>query len=123
DGAKRMLQLKMRPDTPQEYENILIENVKGTADIMLFIRPWTQFFDLKGEEGIKLSYARNITLRNVDLECNVLFDVSNSDQYRLSDFTFENMNIKAKRPNINQDYIKNFTLKNVVVNGKEVAQK
>lgn len=123
DGAKRMLQLKMRPDTPQEYENILIENVKGTADIMLFIRPWTQFFDLKGEEGIKLSYARNITLRNIELECNVLFDVSNSNQYELSDFTFENMKIKAKRPHINQDFITNFTLKNVVVNGKEVLQK
>src|SRR5690606_40279190 len=63
---------------------------------MLFIRPWTQFFDLKGEEGIKLSYARNITLRNIDLECNVLFDVSNSNQYELSDFTFENMKIKAR---------------------------
>ena len=123
DGAKRVLQLKMRPDTPQKYENILMENVKGTADIMLFIRPWTQFFDLKGEKDIKLSYAQNITLRDIDLECNVLFDVSNSDQYRLSNFTFENMNIKAKRPHIYQDYIENFTLKNVIVNGKEVVQK
>src|SRR5690606_31936476 len=123
DGAKRMLQLKMRHVTTQEYENILNENVKCTGDIMLFIRAWTQFFDLKGEEGIKLSYAQNITLRNIDLECNVLFDVSNSNQYELSDFTFENMKIKAKRPHINQDFITNFTLKNVVVNGKEVLQK
>lgn len=124
DGAKKLLQLKMRPDTPQEYENILIENVTGSANSLLYIKPWTQFFDLKGEKGIKLSYARNITLRNVQLECDILFDVNNSNQYELSDFTFENMTVNAsKKAEIHQEYIKNFRLKNVVVNGKPILEK
>ncbi|WP_437921085.1 rhamnogalacturonidase [Sphingobacterium sp. LRF_L2] len=124
DKAKKLLQLKMRPDTPQEYENILIENVKGNASSLLFVKPWTQFFDLKGEKEIKMSYAKNITLRNVTLECDILFDVNNSDQYKLSDFTFENMNITAKKKSyIQQEYIQNFQLKNVVVNGKKVVMK
>ncbi|WP_246154722.1 rhamnogalacturonidase [Sphingobacterium allocomposti] len=124
DRAKKLLQLKMRPDTPQEYEHILIENVKGNAGSLLFIKPWTQFFDLKGEKDIKLSYARHIVLRNVTLDVDILFDVHNSEQYKLSDFTFENMTVNAaKRPYIHQEYIQNFTLRNVVVNGKNVVQK
>lgn len=122
EGAKRMLQLKMRPDTPQQYENIVVENVKGTADIMLFVHPWTQFFDLKGEKDIKMSYAQNIILRNIDLECKVFFDVRNSDQYKLSNFTFENLKIQAEKPQFNQDYIDDIVVKNVVINGEQIAQ-
>ncbi|MFD2595449.1 rhamnogalacturonidase [Sphingobacterium griseoflavum] len=124
DKAKKLLQLKMRPDTPQEYEHILIENVTGNANSLLFVKPWTQFFDLKGEQDIKLSYARNITLRNVTLDCDILFDVNKSDQYQLSNFTFDNLTVNAsKRANIQQEYVTDFQLKNVRVNGKPVAKK
>jgi polygalacturonase len=121
DGAKKLLQLKMRPDTPQKYENILIEDVTGNAASVLYIKPWTQFFDLKGEKDIRLSYAKNIVFRNVKLDCEIFFDVNNSDQYVLSDFTFENVKINAsKKPEINRSYINNFVLKNVVINGQSI---
>jgi len=120
DKARKLLQLKMRPDTPQEYENILIENIKGNVNSMVFIKPWTQFFDLKGEKDIKMSYARNIVLRNIDLDCDIVFDVLNSTQYVLSDFTFQNMHVRAaKDPVIHKEYIKNFVLNNVTVNNKK----
>ncbi|SJN34439.1 glycoside hydrolase family 28 protein [Sphingobacterium sp. JB170] len=114
--AKKLLQLKMRPDTPQLYEFIVLENVKGNVGSMLFVKPWTQFFDLKGEEGIKKSFAKNITLSNIELDVNILFDVVNSNQYELSNFVFEKMNIQANKPEIHQDYIKNFTINDVTVN-------
>lgn len=114
--AKKLLQLKMRPDTPQLYEFIVLENVKGNVGSMLFVKPWTQFFDLKGEEGIKKSFAKNITLSNIELDVNILFDVVNSNQYELSNFVFEKMNIQANKPVIHQDYIKNFTINDVTVN-------
>ncbi len=121
DKAQRLLWLKMRPDTPQSYEYILVEDITGSASVFLFIKPWTQFFDLKGQTEIPMSYSGNITMRNIRFDCNVLFDVNSSDQYRLSDFTFENLNIKAeKKPEIETDYIRSFTLKNVTVNGKKV---
>jgi hypothetical protein len=111
----------MRPDTPQKYENILIEDVTGNAASVLYIKPWTQFFDLKGEKDIRLSYAKNIVFRNVKLDCEIFFDVNNSDQYVLSDFTFENVKINAsKKPEINRSYINNFVLKNVVINGQSI---
>lgn len=122
--ARKLLQLKMRPDTPQTYENIHIENIKGNVVSLVFIKPWTQFFDLQGEKAIKLSYARNITLRNIEIDCEILFDVNNSDQYKLADFNFEQMNIQAsKKSYIAQAYVDNFKLTDVLVNGKPVIKK
>lgn len=119
--AQRLFWLKMRPDTPQNYEYILVENITGNATKFIDINPWTQFFDLKGQKEIPLSYSSNVTMRNIKFECDVLFDVKNSDQYKLSDFTFENLDIKVnKRPEIHRNYINNFTLKNISVNSKKI---
>lgn len=120
DQAVRLLWLKMRPDTPQNYEYILVEDITGNASSFLYIKPWTQFFDLQGEESIPLSYSSNVTMRNINLECNHFFDVTESDQYILSHFTLENLNIQATHPEINRDFIKPFNLKNVRVNGSLV---
>lgn len=121
NGAKRLLQLKMRPDTPQKYQYLLMEDVSGSAGSLLYVKPWTQFFDLKGESEIRLSYADHITLRNIDMECKVVFDVQASDQYVLSDFVFENFKATAShKPEIDKNLIKNFVLKNVTINGKKV---
>ena len=115
-NATRLLWLKMRPDTPQHYEYILVEDITGDAKSMLLIKPWTQFFDLKGRKDIPLSRANNVTLRNINLDCDIFFNVSKSDQYELKDFTFENLNIKAKDAKCDKEIISNFEWKNVKVN-------
>jgi polygalacturonase len=128
-NAERLLWLKMRPDTPQDYEFVLVEDIEGSAiGNFLFIRPWTQFFDLKGEKASRNSYSRNITMRNIKVECENFFNVGASENrgnanaytYKLSDFTFENLNIQAKKfLTIDTSVIERFTLKNVTVNGEK----
>ncbi|WP_211316413.1 glycosyl hydrolase family 28 protein [Niabella yanshanensis] len=121
DHAQRLLWLKMRPDTPQLYEYVTVEDIKGSVTNMLYIQPWTQFFDLKGEKDIKMSYAHHITMKNLKLDCDNVFNVSNSEQYKLTNFSFKVWKVKAaKNPAIHQNYIDTFTLENVVVNGKNV---
>ncbi len=116
--AQRLLWLKMRPDTPQNYEYITVEDITGNAFSMLYIKPWTQFFDMKGQTEMPLSKSSHVVMRNINFDCEVLFDVNNSDQYTMSDFIFENLNVKAsKNADIQTEYVKNFKLKNVVVNG------
>jgi polygalacturonase len=129
NNAQRLLWLKMRPDTPQDYEYVLVEDVEGTeVGNFLFIRPWTQFFDLKGEKATRSSYSRNITMRNIKLECDNFFNVGvsenrenvNTFNYKLSNFTFENLTITAKNNlTIDTSLIENFTLKQVTVNGEK----
>lgn len=96
--ASRLLHLKMRPDTPQHYEYITLDNIKGDVKTFLYVKGWNQFFDLKGEEKPKTRLANNIVLKNIDISCETAFNIEKSDLYELTDFTFENLKIKALKP-------------------------
>ena len=115
DNANRLLWLKMRPDTPQNYEYIRVEGITGNAKSFLYIKPWTQFFDLKGRKDIPLSYGSHVTMQDIDFECDVFFNVEASDQYRLSDFLFKDLHITVhEKAACDTAIIKNFTFENVV---------
>ncbi len=119
NNANRLLWLKMRPDTPQLYEYILVEDITGDADNFLYVRPWTQFFDLKDRTDIPMSYSGHVTMRNITFRCNHFFSVEPSDQYVLSDFTFENLSIRAKDPACDKASVDRFTWNNVEVTPAE----
>lgn len=95
--ARLLLNLKMRPDTPQRYEYITVEGVRGDVVRGLHIAPWRQFFDLGDRTDMPLSYAEQVTLRDLDLDCEVFFAVQLSEQYRLRDFRFERLDIRASK--------------------------
>lgn len=119
--AQRLLWLKMRPDTPQQYEYIRVENIEGSAKSLLFIKPWTQFFDLQGREDMPLSIGDHITLKNINFKCEVFYDVAAPKNYKLSNFVFENLTIEAsKNGSMDISFIEGVTVKNVIVNGETV---
>lgn len=115
DEAARLLWLKMRPDTPQRYEYITVENITGSVGQFIYIQPWTQFYDLKDRKDPPMSYSDHITMRNCQMEVGTFFNVkSQDDQYKLSNFHFENLDIKVtKNAAFNQEYVEGFTVKNV----------
>jgi polygalacturonase len=116
--AKRVLWLKMRPDTPQKYEFITVENVEGYAYSLIYVKPWKQFFDLKGRKDVPLSYSDNISLKNIKLKCDVFFDVSPGEYDKLSRFKFENLDITAKNAVYDKSVVRDFRLTNVKVNDR-----
>ena len=116
DGASRLLWLKMRPDTPQRYEYIRVEDIKGEAKTCLAVFAWKQFFDLKGRPDVPLSYGDHITLKNIDLKCDVFYGVENDPNVHLSNFTFENLNIEAVKSGVDKSLINGVVFKNVYVN-------
>lgn len=120
DKARILLHLKMRPDTPQKYEYLLVEDIKGNAGDFIYIAPWTQFYNLGDRKDMPISYSNNITMRNIDLDCNTFFNVKKSDQYQLSDFSFENMTIRTKKDKLDKDIVRSFIINNVTVNSKEI---
>ena len=123
-NASRLLWLKMRPDTPQKYEYILVEDFEGDARSFLYVKHWRQFFDLQGREATPYSYCDNITMRNIKLKCNVFFDVNRSDDYFLSDFTFENLDITAAKDGVlKADLIDGLKIKNVTINGEKMSNR
>lgn len=89
ERSDRVLWLKMRPDTPQLYEYVTVENITGHCGHFLFVHPWTQFFKLGDRKDMPLSRCEHITMRNIQVEAGIMFDVQTSDKYRLEDLTFE----------------------------------
>jgi hypothetical protein len=79
----------MRPDTPQHYEYVLVENITGKCRSFLYVHPWTQFYKMGDRPDMPLSRCNNIVMRNINVETSVMFDVKTSDKYKLEDFTFD----------------------------------
>lgn len=118
--ASNLLWLKMRPDTPQLYEYVTVEDIEGDGKNFILVAPWTQFYDLKGRETVPMSYSDHITMRNIKFDCNVFFNVKKQDdQYRLSNFTFQNLSVTAKNTDFNTEYVQNFHIENVRVDKKQ----
>ena len=116
-AATRVLWLKMRPDTPQHYEYVSVEDIKGQCGSFLVVRPWTQFFKPEEREDMPLSQCNNIYMKNIDMKTKNFFDVGKSDKYKLKDFFFENINVTDEKNAFDAGLIENTTVKNVMING------
>ena len=117
DKADRVLWLKMRPDTPQHYEYVSVENISGTTGSFLVVHPWRQFFKPEEREDMPLSLCDNITIKGIRMDCNNFFDVEKSDSYRLTDFSFEDINVTDRKRAFDKSFIQKTTVKNVTING------
>lgn len=118
EDVARLIHLKMRPDTPQKYEYITIENIEGSGNNCIYIRPWTQFFDLKGRETIPVSLSENITFRNITMNVKSFTNIGITEHDRLKKFTFENMDITTEDSTFNTSVFEGLILKNITLNGK-----
>jgi polygalacturonase len=115
-NVERVLWLKMRPDTPQKYEYITVDNISGDGTRLLFVKPWKQFFDLKGRTDMPVSASENITLKNIKFKCNLFTDIAADVQYNLVNFNFENINVTAAKNTFDKNVFKGVSVKNVKVN-------
>lgn len=98
DAAHNLLWLKFRPDTPQHFEYITVEDAQGRADIFLHVHRWTQFFDLKDREDLPASAAHHIALRNCRMQCRTYCQAPEDMMgYDLSDFSLEDDQVECER--------------------------
>ena len=112
-SATRVLWLKMRPDTPQHYEYVTVEDITGHCGSFLVVRPWTQFFKPEDRKDMPLSQCNNILIRNIQMTTKNFFDVGKSDKYRLTDFTFENISVRDEKKAFDPSLIDNCKAVNV----------
>ncbi len=120
DNANRVLWLKMRPDTPQHYEYVTVDNVSGNVGSFIVVRPWSQFFNPQKRDDMPLSECNNITIRNIKANCRNFFDVGTSDKYKLFTFSFINVNVKDEANAFSKNVIDNTFVKNLVINGNKI---
>lgn len=120
-GQARLLTLKLRPDTPQHYENITIDGIKlAGGGQLLNMAPWMQFFDLKGQPAPSRR-VNNITLRNITGTYGSFGRLLGNPGDDLRDFTLENINVELKNDQLKLGSLENIVMRNVMVNGREVT--
>ena len=119
-GHATLLTLKLRPDTPQHYENITIDGIKlaGSGRI-LNVAPWMQFFDLKGQPPPSRT-VENITIRNVSGSYRAFGRLQGNPGDTLRNITLENFRVELKEPVLQQGVVENLVMRQVMVNGKKV---
>ena len=123
ENTNNVLWLKMRPDTPQHYEFVTVENFTGNCKNFILVRPWTQFYNLEKRDDMPVSQCNNIVLRNINMNCGNFYNVVPSDKYKLTDFTLENINVKDGNPSFSESAVMNTVVKNLVINGEKMDKK
>lgn len=123
NGRMPLVRIKVRPDTPQLYEDIHFRNITLNSKGAIFeFRPWTQFFDLHGQPPPK-SIVRNVTVTNVkgsDGSFGVI--QGNPGQTTISDITLSNIDVQLKSPKLKVVGVDNLKVENVKVNGTAWTQ-
>lgn len=118
-GPIVLMRLKLRPDTPQQYENIHYRDITvNSTGALIEVRPWRQFFDLKRQPPPN-SIVRNVSMTNVKGSYGSFGEIQgNPNQTTISDIKLENIDVQLKNEGLKAVNVKDLRLKNVKVNGK-----
>lgn len=119
-GNVRVMTLKLRPDTPQHYEDITFRNVtsEATAGAIVSVQPWSQYANLQGQAPPK-SVVRNVSLIGIKGRF-AAFGVirPNPGQTEISDVLLKDFDVELERDKLVATGVKNLRFENVMVNGK-----
>jgi alpha-L-rhamnosidase len=119
-GKTNLICLKLRPDTPQDYENITIDGIElsGGTGRLVQVAPWMQFFDLAGHAP-PTQRISHVTLRNITGTFGSFGGLRGNPGDTLSDITLENIDVTLADPKLRLGKTENLVFDNVRVNGAD----
>ena len=121
ENAHHIVLFKMRPDTPQQYADVLIDNCAGDIrSTAIEASTWMQFYNKENRKDMPASSVSNVTIRNIDVQSTRFFRVDMKQPFSLSDFTLENIKAEDKHDCFETDKIQNLKVCNVTLNGKQM---
>jgi alpha-L-rhamnosidase len=113
-----VLRLKLRPDTPQQYEDVTMSDITLVDGGVIFkVSPWTQYFDLKGQAPPK-AIVRNIKISNVKGTADSFGELTGHEQTTISNIQVADVDVQLKNTEFKVGKVENLSFKNVKVNGK-----
>lgn len=112
-----VVRFKLRPDTPQLYEDFVFESLELDGAQALFdVKPWTQFFDLKGHAPTT-SVVRNVVLRNISGSVGSLGELRGNPGDVIEGVLLEDVELTVEHTQLRTDAAAAIELKNVQING------
>lgn len=121
EGSSHVLLFKMRTDTPQTYQDVLMERCTGWVTNAIETSSWKQFHQLEERPDMPTSIVRNVTIRNITgLQATRFFyvvkDKKLKHQYDMENFMLQDINVTDKHSQFDIRNVKNVMLKNVMLN-------
>jgi alpha-L-rhamnosidase len=114
-----VLKLKLRPDTEQHYENVMVRNIKvqNPNAELVSIAGWGQFLDLEGKPAPS-QWVTNVTLANITGTLHDFGKVDGTKKSTVANITFKNINIALTNPDVAVKKVKNLKFTQVKINGQ-----
>lgn len=112
-----LLRLKLRPDTPQRYENVLVRNIAldNAGGTILSIEPWSQYTRLDGAAPPQ-STVRDIKLVGIHGRFGSFGVIRpNPGQTTITDILLKDIHVKLAHRTLAHDPIPTLRLENVTV--------
>lgn len=120
-GRLPIVRLKLRPDTPQDYEDIHCSDITlDGGGTFIEVAPWRQYFDLQGQPAPK-STVRNVTISNVHGAYGSLGQITGNPGDTISDITLSDVNVTLRSAALRANGVQGLKFTNVIVNGAPVS--
>lgn len=123
DKLNTLLRFKVRTDTPQTYENIIVRNIYIDGHYTLIdLAGWSQYKNLKGMLD-PWHYIRNITMENITGTVAHFASINPPKFTEVSNITLRNIHVKTLSPNF-KTLIKDVSglkIENCTVNGVDAT--
>ena len=119
-GPVRIATLKLRPDTPQHYEDITFRNItsEGSAGAIVSVQPWSQYANLQGEAPPH-SVVRGLKMIGVKGKFSAFGMIRpNPGQTEISDVLMKDFDVELGQEKLTCSGVTDLKFENVVVNGK-----
>ena len=120
-GAMNLLMLKLRPDTPQLYEDIHVRNIRLDNDggRIVLIKPWSQYANLQGAAPPQ-STVRAVTIGGLSGRFGAFGEISpNPGQTSITDIRFEAIDVTLADPELSVSGARDVRFVDVTVNGRK----
>ncbi len=116
-----LVRLKLRPDTPQLYEGIVVDGIQATdAQAIFDVKPWTQFFDPQGHAPPQ-SIVRDVTVRNVTGSFRSLGELRGNPGDLIEQIRLADLGITAETPRLTVAEGQALECTDVLVNGESFS--
>ena len=120
-GNVRIATLKLRPDTPQHYEDITFRNItsEATSSAIISMQPWSQYVNLQGEAPPQ-SMVRNLKFIGVKGRYAAFGTIKpNPGQTEISNLLFKDFDVILQQDKLATTGVKDLKFENVIVNGQQ----
>jgi alpha-L-rhamnosidase len=122
-GDMVLARLKLRPDTPQRYENIHFDDIEldSSDGTILGVEPWSQYKNL-GDAAPPQSVVRNLTFSRLRGRFGGFGLIRpNPGQTRISDVRLRDIDLRLARPDLVAEGVERLQFDRVRVNGRTLG--